>query len=570
MTEPQLDTQGEAHEALSSAVADFGQRVLSDPRMIRSRMSDLLPDLPKERDLLVTAAEADVAGELTKHVQEQRLDPDTAVQLVSRSLTDRKSIDPASSMWVTSEYAQALGYGVRSAAAPLPPPSPSPPGPASQPTVTSYAPYGSPNLQTAPPPPAPTAGHGGYSGYSPTQAPAGGGAYTAPLPTAGAGGYAPPRGPGAVQAPAGVAPQGSPPWLPSAPPPKRRNRWPIFALVGIVVLGLIAGLLVWAPWHKVPVAPAAVHVTSPTATSVLVSWTPSSGGATIDHYLILRDGTQVGSVSASQTSYLDNGLAPGTTHRYGIIAVSGTQRSQPSASVAVRTITPSPVGLAVGQATWTSVEFHWSAPPNSPAPDGYAIFINGAPGVTLPGGVTSYNAMGLQLSTTYKYQVAAIWGNQQSGRSSVLTATTVAAPLQGGVPLQVKTLSTPGSGASLSVGETWSDSWTFTPVCTTNQCTLKTDAEWAPPNLKTVPFTVTLTSSGGSYVGSNTAYITKCESVNVKNTVTVRITADNGAVDNGAWSSWHGTWVVSSPYVTAGGGYYCPAQSWTFSLTGTH
>ena len=46
MTE-QLDTQGEAHAALSSAVTDFGQRILSDPRMLGIRMSDLLPDLPR-------------------------------------------------------------------------------------------------------------------------------------------------------------------------------------------------------------------------------------------------------------------------------------------------------------------------------------------------------------------------------------------------------------------------------------------------------------------------------------------------------------------------------------------
>ena len=42
MTEPQLDAQGEARDALSSVVADFGPRVLSDPRMLGSRMSCLL------------------------------------------------------------------------------------------------------------------------------------------------------------------------------------------------------------------------------------------------------------------------------------------------------------------------------------------------------------------------------------------------------------------------------------------------------------------------------------------------------------------------------------------------
>jgi Fibronectin type III domain len=571
MTEPQLDAQGEAREALSSAVADFGQRVLSDPRMIRSRMSDLLPDLPRERDLFVTAAEADVAGELTQHVQEQRLDPDTAVQLVSRSLTDRKSIDPASSTWVTTEYAQALGYRVRPEA-PLAPPAPSQSGPPPQPTVT-YAPYGAPNLQTAPPPPTPAAGPGGYPGYPPPQAPAGGGAYTTPMPPPG-GGYAPTQGPGAGQAPAGVPPQATPPWVPPTSPPKQpnrwRNRWPILAVAAVVVVGLIAGLFVWAPWHKVPVAPTAVHAQSPTATSVLVSWSPSSGGATINQYLILRDGTQVGSVPASQTSYVDNGLAPGTRHQYTIIAVSGTQRSQPSKSVPVTTITPSPVGLAVGQATWTSVQFHWSPPPNSPAPSGYAIVVNGAPGVTLPGGTTSYNDTGLQIATTYQYQVVAIWGSQQSSRSRVLAVTTLAAPLQGSAPLQVKTLSVPAGSTGVSVGETWSDSWTFTPTCTATGCTLKTNGEWAPPNLKAAPFTVTLTGSGAWYVGSATAYITTCGSVNVKNTVSLRITPDNGAVNQGAWSSWHGTWVVSSPYTTESNGDYCPTQSWTLSLNGTY
>jgi hypothetical protein len=302
---------------------------------------------------------------------------------------------------------------------------------------------------------------------------------------------------------------------------------------------------------------------------VLVSWPASSGGATIDRYLVLRDGTQVGSVPASQTSYLDKGLDPGITHRYKIIAVSGTQQSQPSVSIAVRTITPSPIGLAVGQATWTSVLFRWSPPPNSPAPSGYAIFVNGTPGATLPGAITSFNDMGLQLATTYQYQVVAMWGSQQSGRSRVLAATTLAAPLQGSAPLQIKTLSTPGGGASLKVGDRWTDTWTFTPSCTANGCTLKANGQWAPPNLTSVPFTVNLTSSGAWYAGSTTAYISKCGSVNTRNTVTLRIAADNGAADNGAWNSWHGTWTVSSPYTPDGSSYYCPAQSWTFALTGT-
>jgi len=363
---------------------------------------------------------------------------------------------------------------------------------------------------------------------------------------------------------------------PPAPPPvgpprpnRRRAKWAL-ALAAVAVLGLVAGLMVWAPWHQEPVPPAAVHAQSPTATSVLISWTPSKGGATIDRYLVLRDGAQVGSVPATQTSYDDNGLAPGTTHQYTIIAVSGTQHSRPSAGEKATTITPSPVALTADRATWTTVAFHWSPSPKGPVPDKYLIYSAGTSIATLPGTTNSYGVTGLDPGTTYPVQVAAMWGDRKSGLSSVLELATLAPPLQGDVPVQVKTVSTPGGTASLSPGQKWSDAWTFTPDCTANRCTLKTDAQWAPPDYTAVPFTVTLTSSGAWYTGTIKAPIAKCRSVNVQDTVTLRITADNGAVDNGAWNSWHGTWVVDAPYTTAGGGYYCPAQSWLLSVTGTH
>jgi hypothetical protein len=209
MTEPQLDAQGEARDALSSVVADFGPRVLSDPRMLGSRMSDLLPDLPKERQLLITAAEADVAGELARHVQEQHLDPKTAVQLVAGSLTDRKSIDPVSSMWVATQYARALGYPVQPGAMPPPQPTPPPqpqPQPFGQDTVTTYG-YQDPTIGAA----------GGYGGYAQPQPPSGGDGYYPQQPV---GGHAPP---------AGAPQQGTPPWT-TPPPSKPRNRGLIYGL----------------------------------------------------------------------------------------------------------------------------------------------------------------------------------------------------------------------------------------------------------------------------------------------------------------------------------------------------
>jgi hypothetical protein len=197
MTEPQLDARGEAHEALSSVVAAYGPPVLSNPRMLGSLVTDLLPDLPRERSLLVTAAEAGIASELTQRVRNEHVDPGTAVRLVAWSLVERKSIDPGASTWVTTEYAQALGHPVRADA--LPPPigpayPPQEPAFLPQERVTTYGQYGS----------------------------------TQPIPGSGAaGGYpAPP--------------------MPPAPPARRRRRWPVFAAIGTAAVVVIFAVTAFA------------------------------------------------------------------------------------------------------------------------------------------------------------------------------------------------------------------------------------------------------------------------------------------------------------------------------------
>ncbi len=140
--------QDEVRDALSSAVNDYGKRVLSDPRMLGSLVNDLIPDLPRERSLLVTGAEAGIADELAQRVEGQRLDPNTAVNLVAESLMRSRGLDQASSAWVANEYAQALGYQVGRGDTqpiivpppfpPVPAPTPPPPGPTQQAVPPTY------------------------------------------------------------------------------------------------------------------------------------------------------------------------------------------------------------------------------------------------------------------------------------------------------------------------------------------------------------------------------------------------------------------------------------------------
>jgi Fibronectin type III domain len=375
-----------------------------------------------------------------------------------------------------------------------------------------------------------------------------------------------------------MANQDALPWSPSAGPTGRswptgpdrgRARW-IAASAAVVVVGLVIGLVVWAPWHKVLVAPAVVHAQSPTATSVLVSWIPSQGGYTIDRYLVSRDGRQVGSVPASQTSYTDSGLAPGSAHRYTIIATSGTQLSSPSVAIKVTTMAPSPVGLTASHKTWTTMKLHWSPSPKGPVPSEFVIYSGGSSFAVVSGTTDSYRVTGLNPGATYQYQVAARWGEQESRLSPILPASTLAPPLAGNVPVKFRTTRTPGSGASLNVGQKWSDTWTFSSACTGDRCTLTTDAEFAAPGFAAQQFTITLTRSRSGYAGSTTTDITKCGSVDVKNTITLHISADRGAVQNGEWNAWKGTMVLSSPYVMASSTTFCPMQAWDFSVTGTH
>jgi hypothetical protein len=302
MSHQQLDAQGEAHDALGTAVSSYGQRVLSDPHILSNLVTDLLPDLPRERSLLVAGAEAGIAADMTQHVEEQHIDPDTAVQLVARTLSERRAIDPSASMWVASEYAQALGYRVRPFSQPVqgdgPPAVPTmqpqamqPQGmPGIPPTMTAM---GTP-LQTQPPAPGqvpqgpppqswpPSGQSWPPSGQSwpPPQGPSGPSGPSGPMGPSGPSG---PSGPGGYQpqppsswppAPApggpGMQPGQSwpPPQGPMRPSPAGGNRKRGLiaggTAIGVVVLYLIiAAVAGIAPFGKSPTPPPPTSSPSP-------------------------------------------------------------------------------------------------------------------------------------------------------------------------------------------------------------------------------------------------------------------------------------------------------------------
>lgn len=276
----QLDTQGEAHDALGSAVSSYGQRVLNDPHILGNLVTDLLPDLPRERNLLVMGAEAGVAGEISQHVEEQHIDPDTAVQLAARSLSERRSIDPAASMWVASEYAQALGYQVRPPAAEAAPVPPAQPMPSVPPTMTAVA--GQPPVPTTPQSQEPqwpgAPGSAPPQGPPPTQWPSWQNPQQPQQPQQGqswppnqsAGGYQPPAGGYPPPAGGGYQPAGNyqPPAGGGYQPPvgyrqsSRSGRKTGLAVGGAVVAVVVVFLIVAAVAHIAPFSKASAAPTS--------------------------------------------------------------------------------------------------------------------------------------------------------------------------------------------------------------------------------------------------------------------------------------------------------------------
>jgi hypothetical protein len=139
---------------------------------------------------------------------------------------------------------------------------------------------------------------------------------------------------------------------PATVAPRRRRRWAVFLLAAVVVLGLAAGLVVWAPWTPLPVLRPSGLVAGPsTANSIAFRWSRPPAGPLPDKYLILGSGTVASAVAGTVTSYRQASLTPATTYQYRVVAVRGGKRSPGSAVLTVRTLTP-PISQARLHGSW--------------------------------------------------------------------------------------------------------------------------------------------------------------------------------------------------------------------------
>jgi len=87
-----------------------------------------------------------------------------------------------------------------------------------------------------------------------------------------------------------------------------------------------------------PTAPIDLHTTEITPYSVTLMWQPSASNIGVSHYIIYRDGIEIGRTSAPDLAFVDSGLVPSTRYRYFVAALDSTGKlSVPSNVLAATT-----------------------------------------------------------------------------------------------------------------------------------------------------------------------------------------------------------------------------------------
>ena len=174
-----------------------------------------------------------------------------------------------------------------------------------------------------------------------------------------------------------------------------------------------------------PATPAGLARLDGTATSITLSWKPSSDNVGIAGYGIYRGATKV--ADANTTAYEVAGLSCGTSYTLSVDAVDVSGLRSGRATIAAATEPcqdtqppTAPTGLGSPARTETSVTLSWQSSTDAGGVAGYRVYRDGA----LLGSTasTSYTATGLSCGKSYTFGVEAY---DASGNHSSRPATIV-------------------------------------------------------------------------------------------------------------------------------------------------
>jgi chitinase len=189
-----------------------------------------------------------------------------------------------------------------------------------------------------------------------------------------------------------------------------------------------------SPPPAVPSAPAGLHATGTTASSVSLGWTAVSGASS---YNVYRNGTKVGSATA--TSFTDSGLAASTAFSYAVTAVNTSGESARSTAVSATTAkgttTPPPTGGGSSGLPAHILTGYWQD------------FDNGAKALRLSDVPTTYDLVAVAFANADPTRPGAVTYSTDSGLSAALGGYTDA-----NFKADIATLHSRGQKVIISVG----------------------------------------------------------------------------------------------------------------------
>lgn len=179
-----------------------------------------------------------------------------------------------------------------------------------------------------------------------------------------------------------------------------------------------------------PTVPGNVRASAVSSTSIGLTWSGSTDNVGVTAYDVKRNGTVVGSVAGTKTSFTDAGRTASTSYQYQIVARDAAGNTAASAILKATTLAAAP--------TTARLTLAWND--NSANETGFKIErsrdgVSFTQIATVGANVTTYTDSGLTVGVPYWYRVRAYNATGNSGYSNTTSATTtVAAVGAGGAP----------------------------------------------------------------------------------------------------------------------------------------
>ena len=188
-------------------------------------------------------------------------------------------------------------------------------------------------------------------------------------------------------------------------------------------------------------APTNAKATAASTSQVDLTWTGSTdvGGPGVAGYYILRNGTNIASVSSTTTSYSDKAVSAGTAYSYVIEAFDSNSPPNVSlASTPAQVTTPNaapvlptaPTTVKATATAYNSVSLSWTASTDTGGPGvaGYYIIRGGVTIAQVASPAVTYTDGSVNASTAYSYTIKAFDSNTLPDVSPASTAATVTTP----------------------------------------------------------------------------------------------------------------------------------------------